>query len=355
MGERDGVRFFARAPVRIDCSGGGSDAPPFCTEYGGHVVNFAINHYVYACVEPRWESEAVEITSHDLGESATAPNAQALEMGGMLNLLKGVVRRLNAPFGLRLTTESDVSPGCGLGASGAMMVACLAAMDAAMGTRRSRTATAALANEIERDDLGLSGGCQDSYAAACGGINFITIPTDGRVHCEPIPLSPASRFTLEQHLLLAHTGAVHLSSSIHDDIRADYALPQSATKDAMRKLSSIAVQMRAALLSGELEHFAALMSGNWTQHKRLHPSCEGVTLRRFHEQMAPYVAGAKTCGAGGGGCVALFAKEGQRNAIKAACHLVGADLLPFSIDDTGVQTWRVSSITPAPMTLSKGR
>ena len=38
----------AKAPVRIDLAGGWSDAPPFCEQVGGDVVNIAINHYAHA-------------------------------------------------------------------------------------------------------------------------------------------------------------------------------------------------------------------------------------------------------------------------------------------------------------------
>ena len=40
-----------RAPVRIDLAGGWSDAPPFCEQVGGDVVNIAINHYAHAEVD----------------------------------------------------------------------------------------------------------------------------------------------------------------------------------------------------------------------------------------------------------------------------------------------------------------
>ena len=41
----------AKAPVRIDLAGGWSDAPPFCEQVGGDVVNIAINHYAHANFE----------------------------------------------------------------------------------------------------------------------------------------------------------------------------------------------------------------------------------------------------------------------------------------------------------------
>ena len=42
------MKIAARAPVRIDPAGGGTDAPPYSTEYGGCVVNMSVARYSYA-------------------------------------------------------------------------------------------------------------------------------------------------------------------------------------------------------------------------------------------------------------------------------------------------------------------
>jgi galactokinase/mevalonate kinase-like predicted kinase len=42
---------IARAPMRVDPAGGGTDCPPFSVEHGGALVNFGITRYVHARVE----------------------------------------------------------------------------------------------------------------------------------------------------------------------------------------------------------------------------------------------------------------------------------------------------------------
>ena len=44
-----------RAPLRVDLSGGWTDLSPFTSDFGGEVVNFAINKYVKAKLEDSGE------------------------------------------------------------------------------------------------------------------------------------------------------------------------------------------------------------------------------------------------------------------------------------------------------------
>ncbi len=50
----------ASSPVRIDLAGGWTDVGPYPTDFGGEVVNFAINRYVRVTGEPGSEAKDVE-------------------------------------------------------------------------------------------------------------------------------------------------------------------------------------------------------------------------------------------------------------------------------------------------------
>ena len=43
-----GDQFDVMVPVRVDLSGGWTDVNPYCTDFGGEVVNFTINKFVKA-------------------------------------------------------------------------------------------------------------------------------------------------------------------------------------------------------------------------------------------------------------------------------------------------------------------
>jgi len=335
----NGKTYWARAPVRVDPAGGGTDAPPFCDEHGGAVVNFGIRAYAYASVQPDPASRRVRIVSADFGCDVQAESVDALAIDGELDLLKGIVKRLGPSWGFTLTVRSEVQPGSGLGSSGAVGVACVAVFDAALGVRRSPYDTALLANAIERDDLGMAGGSQDSLGAAFGGMNLLTYHKGGGVSQRYLAVPRRARYELERRCLLVYAGEVHLSDSIHEDIKRSYALPNSPTVDAMENLARVARASAEALEAGDVTRFGRLLNENRHHHKRLHASCETEGLRRYYDATSGLVVGGKTGGAGGGGYVLFLCEEGRWRATESVCRELGGEAMPLRVDDHGVTAW----------------
>ncbi len=118
------MRAFARAPVRVDPAGGGTDAPPFCVDHGGKVVNFGVKRHVFARAQRLDPGAGVLIYSRDLRAGVRVRSSESLPAGGRLELLQGFVKKLLPPGeSLLLVTSSEVPPCSGLGGSGAVGVA----------------------------------------------------------------------------------------------------------------------------------------------------------------------------------------------------------------------------------------
>jgi D-glycero-alpha-D-manno-heptose-7-phosphate kinase len=326
--------------VRVDPAGGGTDAPPFSVEHGGRVVNFAIQRHAFAAVDRLPAAAGVSIYSEDLGEGIAAPAASALPARGRLEFLAAFVRRLVPEGdGLLLVTESDVPAGAGLGGSGALGVAIVAALDRAYGGRRSPEGVAALANDIERRDLGYPGGNQDSYGAALGGVNDLEYLKGGGTIARRVPLSGEMRLAIEHHSLLIYTSEAHVSGNIHRDIKASYARPDSPTVAAMVELRQAAARMAAALAGGDLAGYLDAMNASCRNLYRLHPSCDSDAHRRCLADLGDAVLGAKTCGAGGGGFLLVHVRPGRRRECRVRAERLGAMVWPVAIDFDGVASW----------------
>jgi D-glycero-alpha-D-manno-heptose-7-phosphate kinase len=333
--------FCAKAPVRVDPAGGGTDAPPFCLQHGGAVVNFAVGRHVFATAQRLDPGAGIILRATDLGVGVVARDVSKLPPDEHLEFLKAFVKRLVPPAdSLLLLTESDVPPGSGLGGSGALGVAIVAAIDRAYGRTRSVIETAAIANEIERRDLGYPGGDQDSFGPALGGVNHLEYHVGGGMTPHALSLSDKTRLALEHHSLLIYSGAAHVSASIHEDILRSYAMENSPTLQALKMLHQLAESMAVALEKGDLPAYASALNESCQQLYNLHESCDCDEHRRYLSELDDCILAGKTCGAGGGGFLLVFVKPGRRQECIRRAQAMGALVWPVTIDMTGLTTWQ---------------
>ncbi len=309
------------------------------------VVNIAVQRHVFATVDRLPKGAGLIIYSEDIGTGVTAETVEALS--GRLEFLEGFVRRLVPPGdSILLVTESDVPRGAGLGGSGALGVAVVAALDRAYGRNRTPEQTAALANEIERVDLGYPGGDQDSFGAALGGINKLEYIKGGGTAPHRVAVPEATRHALERNSLLIYTSEAHVSGNIHQDIKENYALENSPTVDAMIQLREAAKEMAAALEAGDLDGYVRTLNKSCENLYRLHPSCDSEAHRLLCRELDDVILGYKTCGAGGGGFMLVYTQPGRRRECLRRAESLGAVVWPMSIDFDGVRTWTEPPVTP---------
>ena len=62
-------RIEVVVPVRVDLAGGWTDVQPYTGDYGGEVVNFAINKYIRSALEKDDEEEGNAGAAHPLPPS----------------------------------------------------------------------------------------------------------------------------------------------------------------------------------------------------------------------------------------------------------------------------------------------
>jgi D-glycero-alpha-D-manno-heptose-7-phosphate kinase len=204
---------------------------------------------------------------------------------------------------------------------------------------RSPFETAQLANEVERFDIGNPGGDQDSMGAALGGFNHLEYVKGGGTVPHAIDVDHSLRLAIEHDSLLLYTGEAHLSGSIHQDIKDSYALEHSPTVAAMQALRSAAQQMVLALREGDLSAYLESLNHSCDSLYRLHPGCDSDSHRKLCRELAPYIQGRKTCGAGGGGFILVHTRPGCRYECAQRAEACGALVWPVSIDFDGVTAW----------------
>ncbi|MBZ0289852.1 MAG: GHMP kinase, partial [Anaerolineae bacterium] len=159
--------LIARAPVRISFGGGGTDLPAYYTQFGGAVLNTAINRYIYTVVSLSAGS-ALQITSSDFRVFYRHNDGDELQHDGELGLAKAVLREFGQYDGLDIFLSSQVPPGTGLGSSGAVAVSMVTALTALQGRQLSHADIAEIACDIGINKMRLPSGKQDEYGSAIG-------------------------------------------------------------------------------------------------------------------------------------------------------------------------------------------
>ncbi len=317
-------RFRAAAPVRLDFAGGWTDVPPYSAREGGVVVAAAVQLHAYAEVTPR--DAGYLLIAKDLGDALEVEGMDGLAGDGPLPLLRAGLRMLN-PGPCSLVTRSDAPAGSGLGSSGAIDVALVAALAAAADRRASVREIADLACRLESVEAGIPGGRQDQFAAAFGGFLRLTF-RDPDASVEPIALDPEFAAELERRLLLCYTGASRFSGNTIGRVMRAYERGESAIAGALDGLRRVAEEMVEALRAADLARIGALFSENWRLQQMLDPGMSTPEMAGLERAMLDAGAlGGKAAGSGAGGSMFFLAPDDPREAREVVSRL-GMRLLP---------------------------
>lgn len=327
----------ASAPVRLDFAGGWTDVPPFSSDEGGLVVNAAIGQRAHAAVHAGGAG-GLRLVSEDLGESAEAGSAAELPRSGALVLLAAAVRRYPPPGSATVRTRSEVPAGSGLGSSGAVDVALVAALLAARGERLPPMELAHRAWEVEAGDAAIAGGKQDQYIAALGGFQRLAF-TDPEVQAEAIALDDAVRAELASATLLCYTGRSRLSGTTIARVIAAYERRETGVTGALFGIREAAERMPEALQAGDLARIGRLLTANWRHQQALDPAMATPEMQRLERAVHDAGAlGGKAAGSGAGGCMFFVVPPGRMDHAVAAARDAGAEILAVNWSSEGVIT-----------------
>ena len=327
---------YASAPMRLDFAGGWTDVPPFSAREGGVVVNAAIG--LRAHVELKLGGKLLRFVAEELGETLECANSGGLAPGGKLPLLTAALRMFPVLGGFTLTTRCEAPSGAGLGSSGALGVALVAALARARRESLDSREVAEQAWQVETIEAKLPGGKQDQLGAALGGFHRFTF-RDPDVGVEPLTLDPAFLATLERQILIGYTNKSRVSGDTISRVMGAYERGESRVTGALRALKETGAAMAEALRAADLARVGALLSENWKQQQALDPGMRTAEMARLEDAVARAGSlGGKAAGAGAGGSM-FFILKGAARAAADAIRAAGATVLPLSWSREGVRAW----------------
>lgn len=315
--------IITKTPFRISFAGGGSDMADFYREYGGCVLSTSINRYMYLSLHPYFDSQK------------TALKYSQTEIVNNLNEINHTIFRcvLNDKHiqGVEISSTADVPSGTGLGSSSSFTVGLLHTLYCYQGKYRSKAKLAEEACRVEIEKIGSPIGKQDQYAAAFGGLNFITFHRDDTVSVEPIIAKPETIRSLQDSLVMLYTGITHDANKILAEQKRN--ISEEEKTQNLIQMCRLARDMKHSLENNELSDFGAILNEGWRRKRELAGSISNPKIDELYETALQCGAtGGKLLGAGGGGFLLFYCPKEKQDYLTNKLRL---NVFPFSFEHDG--------------------
>lgn len=314
--------IIVQTPLRISFFGGGTDFPGYFLNEGGCVLSSAINKYIFVVIKERFD---------DLLRVAYTRTEMVDNIDSIAHeLIREAFRKTGVRKGVEILTLGDIPAGTGLGSSSTVTVGALHAMYAYRNIQVPISRLAEEACDIEVNVLGKPIGFQDQYIAAFGGLRFIEFNQSGQITTEILDLDIDIQRRLSENLLLYFTGVTRKAETILGEQKdnINQRLP------ILRKLKAMAYQSREALCAGQIDEIGYLLNESWQLKKQLANGISNPEIEEnYNAAMKAGAYGGKVTGAGGGGCLLIYAPLRNREQVRSALSHLRE--LPFTLEPYG--------------------
>lgn len=320
--------IISRAPYRVSFFGGGTDYHEWFRHHGGAFLSTAIDHNITIILRPkpaldRYRYRVVWRELEDVEAISAIKHP----------FVRAALMQRDIKSGLDVVYFGDLPHGAGLGSSSTFGVAFLNGLNALQQAQSSSYDLAKSVYEIEHSILNETVGLQDQFAAAFGGFNFGRISKNGDVALERIGLSSERLTALSDRLIFIFTGVSRHASSV----AATKVQNFSTKEDALARIGAMAEEARDILVNGEpLDAFGELLHESWLLKRGLSSKVSPKPVDELYEKARTAGAlGGKLLGAGGGGFMAIFVKDGDKARIEK--ELGDYVQVPVKLDAPGPQ------------------
>lgn len=321
------LKIRVQSPTRVDLAGGTLDLwPLFNFTESASTINMAIDIFTSAEIVLR-EDMKIEIISTDVGISKIYSNLEEClaDQDPKAILLQSQLRYWRPNKGFSLTTRSDSPVGGGLGGSSSLTVSLLKAFSQFLHRPFSDVhQLVRVAHNIEAGVLNTPTGTQDYYPAAMGGINIIHYSADG-IELEVLDKNTQA---ISDHSLVVYTGRSH-----HSGINNFQVLTRAVQKDpqtlkALWALKEISNETISVVKKSSWSELPGLFNREYKARVQLAEAFSSPEIEKLSDVALRSGAQAvKICGAGGGGCVLLWAEPDQKEKVRNACLQAGFQVL----------------------------
>jgi D-glycero-alpha-D-manno-heptose-7-phosphate kinase len=315
-----------RTPFRVSFAGGGSDLKEFYSRQPGCVLSTAINKYMFIFVHPFFD------------ERIQVKYARTELVNDVSEIKHPIVREALRKFGINgidINSIADIPAGTGLGSSGSFTVGLLQALYAYSGQNPAKEELAREACAIEIDIMGEPIGKQDQYAAAYGGLNFITFHSDDTVSVEPVIMTQDKYRELENNLLFFYVGGARLARDVLS-IQKYNTISDEKTFGNIKKMTVLAKNLKDSFSAGNLQDVGLILDEGWKLKKDLSLKISDDKIDYYYDAARKNGAsGGKLLGAGGGGVLMFYCEQTHQEKLRQS--LKDLKEYKFKFDNLGTK------------------
>lgn len=319
--------YSTKCPTRIDLAGGTIDLWPIWAIIDDcATVNVAIDVYTYCEIEVSTTKE-IEIDSPDIQKKWHFKNAEELYKSNdnSVAFFKAHIAHWQPTQGFRISTRSESPVGGGLGGSSSLSVAIYKTFEKWLGvTNVDIHRMVSECSNIEAKVLVTPTGLQDYYGAASVGLNIIPFSTHG-----------VSLKTLQTHqkkfnesIIIVYTGKSHNSGINNWGVLKKFLDKDDKTTRALFKIRDVAQKVSVACSHADWEKLPMLFTEDFHAREMLSEQFMSGEIRELKSITDKVGAtGFKICGAGGGGCVAVWCQPETKVQVEKQIQASGYKVL----------------------------
>ena len=302
----------SKTPFRVSLAGGGTDIKNYYSKYGGQVVSFGINRYVYVTVSKR-DDDNIVVSYSEIEKVKSVSDIKH-------SIIRECLKEVGITKGIEIHIISDFSVSSGLGGSSAVTVGVLNALYNYQGHKWNCVFLADKACKIEIDILKKCIGKQDQYGSAMGGLNRIYFEKDGSV--PSVSLFRENFFKGKLFLTEAGSGKRVQAENILliQNDRFD------KNEEILHKMKEQCGNIVQAIMTDDVYLVKEIINQGWEYKKQLSPYITTDIVDKKIDYLLSKGCGAKLCGAGHSGYIMIFNPDGVK---------LDLPLIPIEIDTNG--------------------
>jgi len=322
--------IITKTPYRLSLFGGGTDYPAWYNKHPSKCLSAAMAHYCYVNVK-----ELPPFFEHNIRLAYSK-----LEFLNSINdidhpSIRGCLKYTKITENISVNHDGDLPARSGIGSSSSFTVGLLNALYHLQKESLTKEQLAQKAITVEQDLIGENVGIQDQIMAAYGGIQLITMSSDGW-KTKDFPMSSEYKKYLESHIMLGFSGVSRLAE-VHAKKNVDNIKEGKIDNLLLEMANSTNEAIIMLAKEKEMSIIGELLDTAWSIKRNL---ADGVTQKWidniYFSAIENGAYGGKLMGAGGGGFFMFLVPPTLQEHFKKTMKEIKV-WVPFKFDNNGSQ------------------